>query len=181
MHRLPCRSAAACRKDNAAAPDCPLVPCLARLQSAPLSRFEHTGKALVLFGPRFPIKLSGVVNVRTYPDTSADLRLRNVILLSNCVRRIVDTFRVHSSLFDIGAPCSYRAHPALIQVATLCALTLQALSVCAYCYPTAALSSLWEGAMRLPRHRHSLAVSPFRPRPVDASLFDRAPLAGRHT
>lgn len=33
--------------------------------------------------------------MRTHPDTSADLRLRSVILLSNYVRRIVDTSRVH--------------------------------------------------------------------------------------
>ena len=62
-----------------------------------------------------PVKLSRVINVRTYPDTSTDLRLRGVILLSNCVRRIVDTFRVHR--FPIH----------------LCALTLQALSVCGPC------------------------------------------------
>ncbi len=71
--------------------------------------------------------------MRAYPDTSADLRLRNVTLLSNCARRIVDTFRVHYSLFDIEALRLYRAHPALIQVATLCALTLQALDGCGRC------------------------------------------------
>ena len=53
--------------------------------------------------------------MRTYPDTSADLRLRGVILLSNFVRRIVDIFRVRR--FSIH----------------LCALTLQALSVCGQC------------------------------------------------
>ena len=53
--------------------------------------------------------------MRTYPDTSADLRLRGVILLSNCARRIVDTFRVHH--FSIR----------------LCALDLQAPGVFGQC------------------------------------------------
>ena len=42
VHRLPCRSAAACRKDNAAAPNRPLVPCIARRRPAPLFRLERT-------------------------------------------------------------------------------------------------------------------------------------------
>ena len=54
--------------------------------------------------------------MRTYPDTSLDLRLRGAILLSNCVRGIVDTFRVHR--FSIR----------------LCALDLQALDVCEQCF-----------------------------------------------
>lgn len=53
--------------------------------------------------------------MRTHPDTSADLRLRSVILLSNYVRRIVDTSRVHR--FPIR----------------LCALTLQALGGIGHC------------------------------------------------
>lgn len=117
--------------------------------------------------------------MRTHPDTSADLRLRGVILLSNYVRRIVDTFRVHFSLFDIGTSCSYRAHPALMQVATLCALTLQALDGFGPCF---ILQPRFPAGSRVPcglsggslvcRNWRSVGVS------VDASLFDRAHPSG---
>lgn len=70
--------------------------------------------------------------MRTHPDTSADLRLRNVILLSNYVRRIVDTSRVHRfPIRHTGFACIVRT--LLLQVATLCALDLQALDVCGQC------------------------------------------------
>jgi len=70
-HRLPehstppgalqCRTPRACRaraivpecRRNAAAPNCPLVPRLARRQSAPLFHLERAGRNAFQFGPRF--------------------------------------------------------------------------------------------------------------------------------